>query len=59
VATDEDWGLRELCVSEDPNTCNHEHVTLWDVDPILGYLSNAIERNGIKRGGIKYDVHEE
>jgi hypothetical protein len=55
VGTAEDWGIRELCVSEDPSTCDHEHVTLWGTDPVLGYLADAIERNGIKRGGIQYD----
>jgi len=55
----EDWGLRELCFSEDPDTCDHEHLTLWDTDPVLATLADAIERNGIKRGGIQYGNHEE
>ena len=55
MSNDENWGLGELCVSEDLDTCDHEHLTLWDVDPVLASLSDAIERNGIKRGGIRYD----
>lgn len=58
MSNDEDWGLQELCVSEDPGTCDHDHLTLWDVDPVLAFLSDAIERNGIKREGIRYDNHE-
>ena len=45
-----------LCFSEDPTACDHGHITLMDTDPVLGYLAEAIERNGIKRGGIQYDV---
>lgn len=54
MSNDEDWGLRKLCVSEDPATCDHEHLTLWDFDPVLASLSDAIERYGIKRGGVEY-----
>lgn len=45
-----------LCFAEDPTMCDHGHITLMDTDPILGALAEAIERHGIKRDGIQYDV---
>ena len=44
-----------LCFAEDQTTCDHGHITLMETDPLLGYLAEVIERNGIKRGGIQYD----
>lgn len=45
-----------LCFAEDSTTCDHGHITLAKTDPLLGCLAEVIERNGIKRGGIQYDV---
>lgn len=45
-----------VCAAADLSTCNHEHVTLYDFDPLLGALADAIEKHGIKRGGITYDT---
>lgn len=45
-----------LCLAEDQTTRDHRHITLMETDPVLGYLAEVIERNGIKRGGIQYDV---
>jgi hypothetical protein len=59
VADAEDWGMRKMCYADDPDTCDHEHLTLWDFDPVLASLSDAIERNGIKLGGVRYDLPSE
>ena len=47
--------LYRLCSVADPSKCDHEHMTLYDFDPLLGALADAIEKHGIKRGGIRYD----
>lgn len=48
--------LDGVCTAEDPSTCDHEHRTIWDVDPLLGALADLVEKHGIKRGGITYDT---
>lgn len=46
--------LYRLCSVTDPSKCVHEHTTLYDFDPLLGALADAIEKHGIKRGGVTY-----
>lgn len=55
--TDEpEHSLYRLCSATDPSKCDHEHMTLYDFDPLLGALADAIEKHGIKRGGLTYDT---
>lgn len=48
-----------ICLADDPSTCDHEHRTIHDVDPLLGYLADAVARNGIKRDGVQYPTQSD